>query len=1280
MKTRVFKKVLSIVCVLAMLLSICVVGFSGVASAAESYTFNTNGVEEIKQYTAGETLHTPTTSTPGVAFEGWYPSVADFSNPAKKVTKAGEAKLLYAKFSGLVLNADAEGWKYNPHSTTSYIAVQDPTDSSNTVIKFNKNGNSNFGVPVYQGVNAGFEYKLNTTYEISYRYYCEDLDIEKVQTRNAALNVMLSSSIGIGQDGGKDTSIKVSVTGPVEIEDRKWTYSSIKFTTPSAVPSAKDNSGECKYLLICKQIGKDAGNFYIDDIIISEVVNKEYTFSDKGVETKDNLTAGDPLPIIEDRYFLGWYEETLTVKYTKVPAGTTKLVAKYSQMSSGFDDNGAAIYDPNDADAYSVAKDPADNSNNVLTADVVEGTKGFAVRGALGINLGYKLTSGNMYRVTFDYKVTGLQAGQSINIDMYGTAVSGIGNGLTDKIKIDNSGIQVNSNSTAWQESGNIIFTVPVGLSAEQNILYFAYTAAAGTNAKLYIDNFSVIPSFGTDSIEDVKMDFENNFKWSVDSANNYKTGSGNGYVTRGDIIKETGGNNYFRIRHFGSKESYHYFTVNNGSKQFATFHYGIYTVEFDYKIEHAETPSKIGIALVKPADKISDAKFKELTVVDSYSSNTLGRSREDKEWKHVSYTFGCDLTDIEDYTSIAIFVYNSTNVPEYDQEKLVCTSVAFDNVFVKSYAKTDDKGLIKFDSNGGSGCADIVAVAGKPVGALPIPERYGYDFLGWKYDDNGTQKDFTKDTIVPSFYTPVTANWKLKEGAVELTFRTNVDEYDKNVGTVVAFAGKPIVGFPTKAPTATGNTFVGWYYDTGFTKPVDPKVAPNQNSNIYAKWDSKGTIVDFEKYPQTYFKTDGYGLGNEVTDRIKIQKLDDGNHVMYYNFAMAANKDNVNSIAAAMLHTGEDFVPVMEGIEYTVSFKYKVIQAKGKGAIGFITSNSNGPWVNRQEQDARLNYGDASENWVQTSVTFTPKYNHQEGTNGLNNRYLSIGCSNNCKVYIDDIVVQSTFNYMNVYGSSIIFDTQGGKEISPISGDPGTAMNLPKPVKSGYKFMGWYTDVNFKNKLDDNATYPETPLFLYAKWKLGKLSESFEEFPNAVKSLGVAGSYVFYTKTAAAFDPSNVHSGETSLFRNGTSAGVSNFTVFRSSELALTPGDTYTLSFYVKPSAIGDANGTISMISMGTYTGIGNASDNVVIAKVAELKEGEWNKIDYTFTAKTKFVGLSTTANNDMYFDDITVTLKDYTGEANTGDSSINPIIVLAIVVICAGALLITGKKVFSK
>ena len=49
------------------------------------------------------------------------------------------------------------------------------------------------------------------------------------------------------------------------------------------------------------------------------------------------------------------------------------------------------------------------------------------------------------------------------------------------------------------------------------------------------------------------------------------------------------------------------------------------------------------------------------------------------------------------------------------------------------------------------------------------------------------------------------------------------------------------------------------------------------------------------------------------------------------------------------------------------------------------------------------------------------------------------------------------------------------------------------------------------------------------------------------------------------------------------------------------------------------------------------------------------------------------------MYFDDITMTLYGYTG-GSTGDTSVSPLLILAIVIMSAGALLVTGKKVFDK
>ena len=72
MKTRAFKKALSILCVLSMLLSVCVVCFAGTASAATTYTFNNSGKVYTADLESGAALEAPEAPVDHVEFLGWY--------------------------------------------------------------------------------------------------------------------------------------------------------------------------------------------------------------------------------------------------------------------------------------------------------------------------------------------------------------------------------------------------------------------------------------------------------------------------------------------------------------------------------------------------------------------------------------------------------------------------------------------------------------------------------------------------------------------------------------------------------------------------------------------------------------------------------------------------------------------------------------------------------------------------------------------------------------------------------------------------------------------------------------------------------------------------------------------------------------------------------------------------------------------------------------------------------------------------------------------------------
>ena len=1182
---------------------------------------------------------------------------------------------LVAKFSSTIVNFENENFYYGGKGDGLRV-VADPTNPNNKVLFYAAAlSRPNFGIPLYVGVDEGYVLEAGQKYEVSFKYYSVDSTKSGVDMRLYA-----TAKENLGQSGGKFELRSSRVA--FDVKNGEWQTGSVVVEYSPA--AGKEDQ---KYLTFTTQddAAGSKGKYYFDDIVVTKITEKEYTFNDRGVVTKKTATAGAALPKASGSYFLGWYDKSLTVKYDRVPSTVTELYARYGKVSYSFDDASVA-YDPNNNfatnDFFKIAADPDNASNNVLVAKFKTNPSGgvrtnFALNGAVGANGGYAISKGQVYTISFKYKgVT--PDNKKFSVDFYTASDAGIGcNGNKSNLNWQFS-LEGSSEWVTVEKQFVLSANSNINLSIQNNLLFSAYGVF---NGEVYIDDFVIAPYVPPVSTDDFVMDFEDDFKWSVADANKYTDKTGNGYVNRGELV-EAEGNTYFRVKHFSKRNAYIYFTVDNGAEHFNLMNTGIYTIEFDYKIEHTETPATIGLAFVKPTTASTGFQYRKLADLASFGDSNV--ELNDEDWVHVSYSFGVDLTDIEAYTSLALYVYNGTNVPEYDDlGKYTATTIAFDNIVVHTHTGFAEHGMIVFDPRGGSACTPVVGPADEPVGVLPQPTNNGHIFMGWKYDTvdadgNVIVNDLDENSPMPKFITNAYATWKLVDGAVEITFRSNVDEYDANAPRLAAFPGKPIIGFPTEVPTAAGQKFVGWYLDTGFNKPVDPNSAPSESVTVYAKWESEGTLVDFEKYPSNWFnEVTGAGKMGQVTDRISIKELEDGNHVLFYDFSTGSNQANTTGLAGAILHTGTDYVRAIEGLEYTVTFKYKVLEAKASGSIGSTISASSNTWSYRMEQAGRMNYGSASDSWLQGSYTFTAAFN-PDG-NGTNNCYISLGVSNDCKIYIDDVVVTSSFNTMNVYGSAVIFNTNGGKKLNSISGEPGTKIDLPTPVYPGYKFMGWYTDKELTTPFTDTV-YGTDTITLHAKWQLGKFTEGFEDYPNSVKSLGIAGAYSFYNNTTAGFDASNVHGGNTSLFRNGATAGVKNFTLHRSTDLAIKKGDTYTLSFYVKPTSIGDANGTISMIDMTTFTTKDTPTATNVISNVADLKEGEWNLVTYTFTATSDFIGISTTAGNDMYFDDFTVTLKGYTGSANTGDSSVNPIVLIALVILCAGALLITGKKVFGK
>ncbi len=1229
MKTIVFKKVLSVLCVISLILSVCVVGFAGAASAASAtYTLYSAGQKIEKVYETGDTLEQPITPNTAVKFLGWY------DVDGTQHTVAGAATTLYAKYDGVVQSFDVLQGYYDPNGkfgntgsgNMSILADPFGADSANDKVLRYDNAETWSGVGFTPAQNAnggaidGVKIEEGKRYVISFKAAVQDLP----DTAEYRFTVYATKREGVSVDGNK-TGLNVAKIFKANTDG--WVNVNIvtnKITAAQAAYPYLYITGTCNAL--ADGVGQNKGYGYIDDIAITELVESDVTFNDKGNVTTESYNVGSPIPRANGASFIGWYDETFTTRYDFVPPVNTTVYARYNGTFLTFEKNGFSS-----ADGMTIVNDPKGERGKVALASFENASiANFTPAMAEGTTKALTISSGE-FRMKFRYLAS--------NIGSNGVTVKVFsGSSLAGQITITES----NSEWATEQIRFNMASAGPVTV----------YVECDNANTKVYLDTIDIKPFATTSSVADFEMDFENNFKWSVDNANNYTPTSGNGYVNRGKLVTEKG-NTYFQMNHHDKMNAYYYFTLNDGNEQFKIVPGGLYTVEFKYYVVHSETPTEIGVLAAAPT-MISGTGQTPLTVVDSFNF------RDDSGWTTASVTVYADTFETSSYTTLGIYLMNTTNVPVQ-----FCTTVNFDDIKVVTHSSTGEDSLVVFDTKGGDyEIEPMVVENGYSLATVPTVEKFGYNFKGWRYlDKDGNEKVFDDTVEVSGGILNVYAAWELKNTAVELTFKSNVKAFDDANYTAVAFRGKAVKGIPSD-PTALGQTFIGWYLDTGFTKPLDPNCAPNESCTVYAKWVVQGIVIDFEQYDNV---THGAA---KLSDRYSLKTVN-GSKVLCYDLSAGSNRDP-NGAARAMFYNGETYISAFAGLEYTISFDYYIVKCKEQGQFQIYTSDPSNTWSSPVLQSGVTFYSEATADWTKGHFSYTCRTSDE----GEPVKVLSLAVSGDSIVYFDNFVIECPENAMNHYGTAVMLDANGGTELNTISGTPGTKLTLPTPKRAGFIFTGWYTD----SKLTERYTatvYPDKAVQLYAGWKLGKITESFEKFPTSIRVLGVSGAYKFYNKDSVGYDASNIRTGSFSLFRNGATTGEKSFTLSRNKDVKLTIGSDYTLTMWVKPVDIKNSNSAISMSSLPTFTEIGKAEIIAEIAKVSTLTVGEWQQITYHFTAEAEYIAITTGDGVDMYIDDIELTLDGYTG-TQTGDTSVSPVIVLAIVFLCAGALLLTAKKVF--
>lgn len=150
----------------------------------------------------------------------------------------------------------------------------------------------------------------------------------------------------------------------------------------------------------------------------------------------------------------------------------------------------------------------------------------------------------------------------------------------------------------------------------------------------------------------------------------------------------------------------------------------------------------------------------------------------------------------------------------------------------------------VVFDTNGGEMPEGVKAerhvVKGKTIGALPVPEKEGYIFVGWFEPDYDKLVEIEATSTV-DYDMELIAIWG--EG-INIYLNANGGTISKNHEVHEAIVGRSLGHLPT--PVRAGYEFLGWY-ESGTDTLVNSVSVAEKDIEIVARWRPLDVIVAVE-------------------------------------------------------------------------------------------------------------------------------------------------------------------------------------------------------------------------------------------------------------------------------------------------------------------------------------------------------------------------------------------------------------------------------------------------
>ena len=334
-----------------------------------------------------------------------------------------------------------------------------------------------------------------------------------------------------------------------------------------------------------------------------------------------------------------------------------------------------------------------------------------------------------------------------------------------------------------------------------------------------------------------------------------------------------------------------------------------------------------------------------------------------------------------------------------------------------------------------GTAPAEEKVESGKTAAKPEDPTEDGWKFKGWYISDNYIGEPFDFTTAITRD-TTLYAKWAR-------TWTVTFDVGDHGTAPAAQTVEDGAKATKPADPTAEDYSFQGWYTDTRYTMEYDFSKEVTEDTTVYAKWVKK---------PIVSFNTNGHGTAptrQTVELNGKATKPADPTAEGYvfrgwYTTAACTTEFDFNTPIAAdtTLYAKWDEI-------YTVTFN-----VGGHGTAPAPQKVENGGKATKPENPTAKGW--RFDGWY-TDEKCTARYD------------------------FDKAVTANTTLYAKwTQLFTLTFETNGGTKIDSVEAPDGSLVYLGsyKPTKSGYYFVGWYTDKNLTRasrvgyvRMDGNKT-----------------------------------------------------------------------------------------------------------------------------------------------------------------------------------------------------------------